>query len=70
MQNSAGTLIYLFIGYLCGVVFAPDIFSANILATNWYNIWVYAWIFGWPIMLALHYVMPIFTTPTIVVVKP
>lgn len=69
-MESLSTLTYLFIGYLCGVFFAPEVFSANILATNWYNVWVYAWIFGWPIMLALHFLLPLFAAaPTVVVVK-
>ena len=72
MESGFSTLIYLFIGYICGVVFEPTLFSANILSTNWYNVWVYAWIFGWPIMLAVHFLAPFFTAaaPTVVIVKP
>ena len=67
MENSVSTLVYLFIGYICGVLFAPEIFSSNILHTNWYNIWVYAWLLGWPIMLVIHFIVPLFAAPVIVV---
>lgn len=66
MEDSFGTLVYLVIGYICGVFFAPDIFSANITATNWYNIWVYAWIFGWPVMLLIHFLVPLFAAPVVI----
>lgn len=57
-----GTIIYLLIGYICGVLFAPDVFSANILATQWTNIWTYAWLLGWPFMLIWHFVWPLFAS--------
>lgn len=61
MEGSASsTLIYLLIGYICGVLFAPHIFSANILHTHWQNIWVYAWLLLWPFMLLYHFVWPFF----------
>lgn len=70
MSEGLSTLVYLFIGYICGVIFAPDVFSANITATNWYNIWVYAWIFGWPFMLIWHFVTLLLFTPAAIVVTP
>jgi len=71
MEDLGGTLIYLIIGYICGVFFAPDVISANVLNTNWYNIWTYAWILGWPFMLLWHFLAPLFTAaPAVVVVKP
>ena len=70
MEESFSTLVYLAIGYICGVFLAPDVISANFTATNWYNIWTYAWILGWPIMLPVHFLLPLFTAaPPIVVVK-
>lgn len=72
MENGVGTLVYLFIGYICGVLFAPEVISANLTLTNWYNVWTYAWIFGWPIMLIAHFLWPLFTAsgPAVVVVQP
>lgn len=70
MEESLSTLTYLLIGYICGVFFAPDIFEANILATDWYNIWTYAWLLFWPVMLAAHFLLPFFAAaPAVVVVK-
>lgn len=68
MEELTGTLVYLIIGYLCGLYFAPDVFAANILATNWGNIWAYAWLLGWPFLLLWKLFAFLFlTTPTIVV---
>lgn len=68
MESGFGTLIYLLIGYVCGVLFAPTIVSANFMATDWYNIWTYAWLFGWPVMLPIHFLAPAFAAPAVVVV--
>lgn len=70
MEGGFGTLIYLIIGYVCGVLFAPDIVSANFAATNWMNVWTYAWLFGWPIMLPVHFLAPLLAQPVVVVTTP
>ncbi len=67
MESGFGTLVYLLIGYICGVMFAPDVVSANFMATNWYNVWTYAWLLGWPVMLLVHFLGPLFTASTVVV---
>jgi hypothetical protein len=59
MEGGFGTLIYLIIGYVCGVIFAPEIVSPNFMKTDWYNIWTYAWLFGWPFMLLAYYFTPL-----------
>ncbi|RYG57673.1 MAG: hypothetical protein EON60_14295 [Alphaproteobacteria bacterium] len=68
MESGFGTLIYLLIGYVCGVLFIPETVSANFMATDWYNVWTYAWLLGWPIMLPLHLLAPAFTAAPAVVV--
>ncbi len=71
MEDFGSTLVYLIVGYLCGLYFAPDVFSANILNTNWYNIYTYAWLLGWPFMLLWKLAAFLFlSAPAVVVVKP
>lgn len=61
MDNSPfGAIIYLLIGYVCGVLFSGGVVTANILHTDWYNIWTYAWILAWPFMLVFKFIWPLF----------
>jgi hypothetical protein len=67
-EGSIGTLVYLLIGYICGVLFSDGVVVANFMATDWYNVWTYAWILGWPFMLIWHFLAPLILTPAAPVV--
>ena len=55
-----GTILYLILGYLLGMVFEPSLFSHNITLTHWDDIMVYAWLLAWPFMLLYHLLWPFF----------
>ena len=51
-----GTFIYLFIGYICGVMLSDIQISMSLNETDWANLWVYGWMFLWPFFLMITFI--------------
>lgn len=54
MNNLISTFVYLVAGFLVGAVFSEHI-SMNLMNTDWYNLWTYAWVAFWPVLLVLNF---------------
>lgn len=55
MKSAFSILAYFSIGYLIGMWIGPEnVFVENVLQTEWDNIYVYLYLFVWPIMVAIH----------------
>jgi len=53
MNRIIATAASLCLGYLVGLWLSDGLFSADIMETDWTNIWVYAYILFWPVAIIL-----------------